>query len=173
MTTTTLSLQLESLNSMFDYELTKVNTQDRADVKQDALMKIFIAAQKQQISNLKAFARTVVKRTVIDYYRRRNRLIEQHSFSVNFNDGVDVENGGSSVECFCIEEVDYKYDIACIRADYESNINSFTAREQEVINYLLYNDEAYGMGATDLANQLGINKSHASRAVKKLREICI
>lgn len=172
MTKSVISLQLEALNKLIDKELTKVNIQDRDDVKQDALIKIFLAEQKQQISSIKAFTRVVVKRTITDYYRKLNRLMEQNSFLVNFSDSKDQVDGTSSLEGFCVPKSDYGFDIACIRVDYESNKNSFTSREQEVINHLLYNDEAYGMRVTDLANALSINKSHVTRAVKKLRKIC-
>lgn len=154
----------------------KVGTQDGEDVSQNALMKTFKAIERklgkgEAIKNFGGLASTIASGCVSDYYREGKRLMDANSFAVCFNDGVE-EDGEDVMDFFSVESVETGYGISEMRADYELNKSAFTGREQEVIDQLLYNSDAYAMNTAELAGSLEINKSHASRAITKLRGIC-
>ena len=180
MTTTTISvnnLSMELLNStsmvkIFNFELFKVKPQDKDDVKQDAIVRIMKALKTQEIAEekLPSFCQTIIKRTVVDYYRKTNRMIDQASTSVFFCDGFE-EDGAEDSSSFAMESNDYGYDISDIRVDFELNRSKFTPTEQGVMEYLLYNNDGMAMNMAEIASELQINKSHTTRAFKKLRGI--
>jgi RNA polymerase sigma factor (sigma-70 family) len=172
-----LTIDLNTLKPIFDFELFKVRQQDREDVKQDAILEILSSLPKYDSETLPpeklfSFSQKIVKRVVVDYYRRINRKIDQNSVSVNFCDDVeeDAESGGADAFNLAVE--DYNFSISGVRADYHRNIRKFTPTEKRVIEHLLYNEDGRGMTMADISSELGINKSHATRAVQKLRAIC-
>lgn len=73
---------------------------------------------------------------------------------------------------YSVQVHDYGFELANIRIDYMSNINKFTKQEQRIINFMLLTEEGMDMKPTEIAHYLDIHKSHASRAMKKLRTLC-
>jgi len=178
-----INLDLNILKPIFDFELFKVRHQDKEDVKQTAILRILesmknYTSEELPENKLFSFCQVIVKRTVVDYYRRSSRMIEQASTSVNFCDDVKDKNvsvgdgaeGGA--DTFSVEVEDNSYGVADIRIDYQNNSHKFTPQERKVIEYLLFNEEGAGMNMAEISSELGINKSHATRALKKLREVC-
>ncbi len=66
---------------------------------------------------------------------------------------------------------DYGFKLADVKVDYLSNRNRFTKQEQRIINFMLFTEEGMDMKPAETAHYLDIHKSHACRAVKKLREL--
>lgn len=171
------TLNLDLLKPIFDFELFKVRAQDKEDVKQTAILRILTSMQKYDNDQLPedklfSFAQVIVKRTVVDYYRKSSRKIEQNSTFVNFCDNVDEETGSGGADAFNTTVDDYGYEVADIRLDYQNNCNKFTPQERRVVEYLLFNENGKGMNMAEISSELGVNKSHATRALKKLREVC-
>lgn len=166
-------LNSTSMNKIFSFELFKVRTQDKEDVKQDCIIRILKALKTQEVpqDKLPAFCQTIIKRTVVDYYRRTNRMIDQNSTTVFFADGYGEEENGDTSVSYAHESTDYGYDVSDIRVDFELNRSKFTPTEQEVIEYMLYSSEGLAMNLAEIAAELNVNKSHTTRAFKKLREI--
>lgn len=181
MTTTTINannltmelLTSTSMNKIFNFELYKVKAQDKDDVKQDCIIRIMTALKNQEVpvEKLPSFCQTIIKRTVVDYYRKTNRMIDQNSTSVFFCDGFGDEDGGDDTPSFAMESADYGYDVSDIRADFDMNRHRFTPTEQTAIEYMLSNYTSMSMSLAEIAEELQINKSHTTRAFKKLREI--
>jgi RNA polymerase sigma factor (sigma-70 family) len=173
------TLDLNVLKPIFAFELFKVCQQDREDVKQTAILRILTSMKKYDSEQLPkeklfSFAQVIVKRTVVDYYRKTNRKIDQASTSVNFCDGgtEDSRESESMVDFFSVETEDMGYVVSDIRTDYENNSDKFTPQERRVVEYLLFNENGSGMNMAEISAELGVNKSHATRALKKLREVC-
>lgn len=168
-------LNTDYMKMAFRFELFKVKEQDREDVKQDCIVRILKALKKQEVpvEKLPFFCQTIIRRTVLDYYRHKNRMIDQNTMSVFFCDGYGDEEEGDIDEAmsFTHEYEDYGYDLSDIRADFEKNRNKFTPTEQNVIEYMLYNQKGLSMNLAEIASELQVNKSHTTRAFKKLREI--
>lgn len=172
-----VNLNLDILKPIFDFELFKVKAQDKEDVKQTAILNILTALEKYDSGQLPhdklfSFAQVIVKRTVVDYYRRVNRKIEQNSTSVNWCDNVDEETGSGGADAFNTTVEDYGYEVADIRLDYLNNAHKFTPQERRIVEYMLFNKEGEGMELPEVYKKLGIHKSHGARALKKLREVC-
>lgn len=175
-----LTLNLENYRTIFDCELHKVRYQDKEDVRQTAILRIlttFANYDSEQIpeNKLAAFVRTIVRRTIADYYRKRGRLIEQSSFLANWNDyagepGNEVSCTSTNAFYYGIQE--YGYDLVDVRTDYLNNVDQFTPSERRFVEFVLFNEDAAGMKVSEIYTALGINKTHAARAFKKLREIC-
>ncbi|MWV43072.1 sigma-70 family RNA polymerase sigma factor [Paenibacillus sp. HJL G12] len=160
------------LNPIFDFFLPKVKEEDREDVKSDSILRILTAVEKRTIkSDIFTFAHTIVQRTVFDYYRQKNRKITKASISVNFCDGADEESG-STIDYFSYEVEEVGYHLSDVRYDYLIHITDFTPQERKIIDYMLFVEEGMDMKPTEISNQLGLNKSHASRAMKKLKKVC-
>lgn len=181
MTTTTINannitmdlLFSTSMNKIFNFELYKVKNQDKEDVKQDCIIRILNALKKQEVEvdKLPSFCQTIIKRTVVDYYRKSNRKIDQNSTSVFFCDGFEDGEGDDNTPSFAMESEDFGYDISDVKADFEMNHHRFTPTERTAIEYMLSNYESMSMSLAEIAVELKINKSHTTRAFKKLREI--
>lgn len=176
---TTVNLDLNILKPIFDFELFKVNAQDKEDVKQTAILRILMALKNYDSEQLPedklfSFAQVIVKRTVVDYYRRASRKIEQSSTTVNFCDGgaEDTRESEHPSDYFYIATDDSGYRVAGIRVDYQNNCHKFTPQERRIVEYLLFNSNGKGMNMAEISSELGVNKSHATRALKKLREVC-
>jgi DNA-directed RNA polymerase specialized sigma24 family protein len=172
-----LNLNLDILKPIFDFELFKIKDQDKDDVKQTAILRILDSLRKYDSEQLPedklfSFAQVIVKRTVVDYYRRANRKIETSSALVHWSDDVDDETGAGGAGAFSTSVNDLGYSLAGVRIDYRRNAHKFTPQERKVIEYLLFNDEAAGMNKSEISAKLGIHKSHATRALDKLREVC-
>lgn len=177
--TNTLTMELltsTSMTKIFNFELFKVRQQDKEDVKQNCVVEILKALKnaKEEIptEKLPSFCQTIIKRTVVDYYRKTNRMIDTNSTLVHYCDGFGDEEGGEDTSTFAHESVENGYDLSEVRVDYDLNRTHFTPREREIVDYLLYNNKGIAMNLTEIAKELSINKSHATRAVSKLREIC-
>jgi RNA polymerase sigma factor (sigma-70 family) len=175
------NLDLNILKPIFDFELFKVRQQDKDDVKQTAILRILeslknYTSEELPENKLFSFAQVIVKRTVVDYYRKSGRKIEQNTTSVFFADGQagsDSDMGEATDEkSFATSADDVNYEVADIRTDYENNSHKFTPQERKIIDYLLFNENGSGMNMAEISAELGINKSHATRALKKLREVC-
>jgi len=172
-----INFNIDILKPIFDFELFKVKDQDKEDVKQTALLRIWSSLSNYNSEQLPedklfSFAQVIVKRTVVDYYRKSSRKIEQNSTLVNWSDDVDEETGSGGADAFNTPIDDCGYDVANIRLDYQINAHKFTPQERKVIEYLLFNENGTGMNMAEISSELGINKSHATRALKKLREVC-
>lgn len=167
-------LTSSSMTKIFNFELYKVKAQDKDDVKQDCIIRILKALKTQEVpaDKIISFCQTVIRRTVIDYYRKSNRKINQNSMSVFFCDGFgDGDDMEDSTPCFAMESDEFGYEISDVRADFELHRHRFTPTEQTAIEYMLSNYETMSMSLAEIANELQINKSHTTRAFKKLREI--
>lgn len=164
-----------SMHKIFSFELFKVKAQDREDVKQECVIRIMKALKTEKVdgSKLTSFFQTLIKRTVVDYHRHANRKIDQYSDTVFFCDGFgDGEGFDAADETFTAVETDETgYGVADIKVDFELNRHKFTPTEQKVIEYMLYNSEGMAMNLVEIAAELHINKSHSTRAFKKLKEI--
>lgn len=170
--TTVANFDINILNPIFDFVLTGVKEADREDVKQDSIVRILTAISKGKVQkDIFNFSYTVIQRTVYDYYRKKKRKITTNSILVNFCDGADEEEG-STVDYFTYETDEKGYDIADVRNDYFNNIDEFTKQEQKIIDFMLFTEEGMGMKPTEISNFLRLNKSHASRAMNKLRKVC-
>ncbi|MBG9612505.1 sigma-70 family RNA polymerase sigma factor [Bacillus cereus] len=167
-------LNSESIAKIFNFELFKVRNQDKEDVKQDCILRIMKSLQQTTVPSekLPSFCQTIIKRTVVDYYRYTNRMVEQNSTSVFYCDGF-IEDDSSDNNCptFCQESYEQGYEFSIVKADYEIHRNKFTPTEQHVIEYMLYDGLGVCMNLAEIANELKINKSHSTRALKKLRSI--
>lgn len=169
-------LNSSSMKKIFNFELYKVRRQDKEDVKQDAIVRILKSLKTQEIpeDKLFSFCQTIIKRTVVDYYRHTNRKIDQASTSVHFCDSdYDSESGESSVDAFQYEQEELGYGISDIRYDFETNRGAFTPTEQKAIEFMLQDSTSMSMSLAEIANELQINKSHTTRAFKKLREMYV
>lgn len=168
-------LNTDYMKMVFRFELFKVKEQDKEDVKQDCIVRILKALKKQEVpvEKLPFFCQTIIRRTVLDYYRRKNRMIDQKTMLVFFCDRYGDEEGDvDEVITFAHECEDYGYVLSDIRADFEKNRNKFTPTEQNVIEYMLYNQKGLSMNLSEIAAELQVNKSNTTKAFKKLREIC-
>ena len=160
-----------SMNKIFNFELFKVKAQDKEDVKQDCIIRILKSLKEREIpvKKLPSYCQIIIKRTVVDYYRKTNRMIDQSTTTVFFSDGIG-EDGTEQVG-FMAKYDDYGYNISDIRVDFEINRHRFTPTEQTAIEYMLSNYIAISMSLAEIAEELKIHKSHTTRAFKKLREI--
>lgn len=178
LTTNTITMDFltsKSMTKIFDFELFKVRNQDKEDVRQDCVIRIMTALKKQSVDvdKLPSFCQTVIKRTVVDYYRKTNRMIDKNSTSVFFCDGF-ADDGGSDEGndmSFSATTEESGYDLIDIRLDFSLNRHRFTPTEQEVIEFMLNTEEGMSMNLAEIATELHINKSHTTRAFKKLREM--
>lgn len=196
------TLTMEFLNStqmqkIFRFELYKIAPQDKEDVKHECIVKILKALKrtKNEIpeDKLPSFCHTIIKRTVVDYIRKSVRKIERNTirFTPDYIDSpyiVDAEvEDFYGVRYTFIREKDLEYirnqmriytdtynqpDLVSVRLDYERNRDKLSPKERKVLDYVLYNADVDGMNMVEIANELQINKSHVTRAYKKLREIC-
>ncbi|AET59753.1 hypothetical protein HPL003_15010 [Paenibacillus terrae HPL-003] len=169
-TTNVSSFNPDTLNHIFNFILRGVNEEDREDVKQDSIVQILTAIHNGNIKkDISTFSHTVIKRSVVDYYRKKKRKITQFSTTVNFCDGTDEE--GSKANYYSVQVNDYGFKLADVKVDYLSNRSRFTKQEQRIINFMLFTEEGMDMKPAEIAHYLDIHKSHACRAVKKLREL--
>lgn len=169
---TVANFDINILNPIFDYVLAGVREADREDVKQDSIVRILTALSGDKVQkDIFNFSYTVIQRTVFDYYRKKKRKITTNSTLVNFCDGADEEEG-STVDYFTYETDEKGYGIADVRNDYLNNIDKFTKQEQKIINFMLFTEEGMDMSLSEISNQLGLNKSHATRAMQKLKKVC-
>lgn len=172
MTTATVTFDLDVLNPIFDFVLPKVKEDDREEIKHDSIVRILTAIRDNKIkSDLFTFSHTVIRRTVTDYYRKKGNMINSNSTSVNFCDGAD-EDQGSTVDYFSYETREVGYDMSDVRNSYLVNIGEFTKQERKIVDYMLFTEDGMDMKPTEIANLLGIHKSHASRAMKTLKRVC-
>ncbi|MGG1263781.1 sigma-70 family RNA polymerase sigma factor [Brevibacillus laterosporus] len=175
MTTQNSLFNLQELQPIFDFELYKVRNQDREDVKQTAILRILDALNnpryKVTSDSLFRFSHLIVKRTVVDYYRGVGRMIEQYTTSVHYCDGNNDNELDDGNEYFAVEVPDNGYSVADIRLDYRLNKNEFTPQQSKIIELYL-SDDGLGMSMIDVTRKLGMNKSHGSRALQKLKEVC-
>ncbi|MFC7561289.1 hypothetical protein ACFQY3_23690 [Paenibacillus farraposensis] len=72
---------------------------------------------------------------------------------------------------YSVQVNDYGFKLTEVKVDYLSNRNRFTKQEQRILNFMLFTEEGMDMKPTEIAHYLDIHKSHACRAVKKLREL--
>lgn len=167
-------LNTKSMKTIFRFELYKVKPQDKDDVKQDAIVRIMksLKSQEVELDKLPAFCQTIIKRTVVDYYRKSNRMVDKNSTSVFFCDGSTEDSSSEGEgEGFWVESEDHNYSLSDVRVDFETNRDNFTPTEQQAIEYLLYNAQGMAMSLAEIARELKINKSHTTRAMNKLKTI--
>ncbi|GAA0376788.1 sigma-70 family RNA polymerase sigma factor [Bacillus horti] len=168
-------LESSSINKIFNYELRKVCLQDKKDVQQNCILEILKALKRTKTEipqeKFSAFCQTIIRRTVVDYYRKKNRMIDQVTTLVNYCDGADDESGSTS-DYFSMQIKESGYDYVELKVDYSRNESKFTKREKEVLDYMLYDSYGMFMSMSEIARKLQMNKSSATRAVQKLRELC-
>lgn len=172
-----LTLDVNALQPIFDFVLRPVSQDDREDVKHDSIIRLMTALEKKgnkvTQDTLFSFAHSVVQKTVLDYFRKRNTKKRKDSILHNYSDDYEaIEDGGNPKDHFSAPVEEKGYVWSEIRSDYENNINQFTNQERKVIDYLLFTEEGRSMKATEITNILGLNKSHGSRAMSKLTAIC-
>ena len=179
-------MESQSLKKILFYELYRVSKQDKEDVKQNCLVEIMKTLSKYEREipkkELPTLCQRIIKNTVADYFRKINRKIEKNTINVVFQDtGEDdshqhesdydnVFDEGLVVDQY--QEKDNTQDWCDITNDYENNISNFTPNEKKVVEYILYKDDGKGASKTEIAQELGVNKSSASRAISKLSEVC-
>ncbi|MBD8498870.1 sigma-70 family RNA polymerase sigma factor [Paenibacillus arenosi] len=172
MQTNISTFDISSLNQIFNVVLKGVNSRDREDVKSEAIVRVLTEIDKGSIkTNAYSFMRTVIQRTVFDYYRKNRRKITQNTLLVHYSDG-EMNDLDSTVTTFTYGTTEFGYSMVELRNDYLNNISLFTAQETKIIDFMLFTEEGMGMKPTEISNLLEINKSHASRAMKKLKQIC-
>lgn len=167
-------LETKSMTKIFGYELSRVSPQDREDVKQNCILEILKALRKNDnipAEKFPSYCHTIIKRTIVDYYRKNNRHVERYSFLVHYNDGADDEKG-STVDCFTAKSVDTGYEMVDLRTDYLHNRDAFSKSERRILDYMLFNEYAMGMTIKEITDFLQIHKANGSRAIKKLRQLC-
>ncbi|OBZ11874.1 RNA polymerase subunit sigma-24 [Bacillus sp. FJAT-27264] len=170
--TTVQNFNIESMTPIFNFVLKGVRHEDREEVRSEAVLRVLTAINGGKIKkDVFTFAHTVVQRTVYDHYRRNNRLITKNSTSVNFCDGADEEHG-STIDYFSYATVDVGFGLSDVKNDYLNNISEFTTQERKIMDFMLFTEEGMDMKPTEISNMLGINKSHASRAMNKLKKVC-
>jgi len=166
------NFNIESLTPIFNFILRGVRQDERDEVKSEAVLRILTAIDKGHVKkDMFAFSHTVVRRTVYDYYRRNNRMISKNSTSVNFCDGADEEKG-STIDYFSYATEEVGYSLSDVRNDYINNINEFTPQQRRILVHMLFTEDGMDMKPAEIANYLGLDKSHASRAMSKLRKVC-
>ena len=167
-------LNSESMQKIFGFELRKVNKQDKEDVRQNCIVEILNAMKKNPntvpTEKFPSFCHTIIKRTVVDYYRKTNRMIDTSTTLVNYCDGADEEQG-STVEFFAYSVDDNRYDLVELQTDYYLNRDRFTNRERQVLDFMLHDPEGMSMKLAEIAQELDMNKSSATRAIQKLRNL--
>ncbi|MGG3801220.1 RNA polymerase sigma factor [Metabacillus fastidiosus] len=174
-------LNSTSMKKIFAFELFKVNKQDKEDVKQNCVVEIMKALKKQNVPahKLPSFCQTIIKRTVVDYYRYSSRMIEKATQLTVFSDSgsgvsfTDIDSDDHRGLYYAHETIEHGYEITDIRADFELNRHKFTPTEQAAIDYVFENYEKLSMDLVEIAEELNIHKSHTSRAFKKLRAIAM
>jgi RNA polymerase sigma factor (sigma-70 family) len=156
----------------FRCHASRVNKQDVEDVKQSAILRYLTELNRQEIPECKLFnfSFTIIKRTIADHYRRQNRKIEKSTQLVGVFGESYASGGEDSVYCLAVE--DSGYEVAELKADFAAHAHLFSRQERRVIELMLGSEEGQGNILIDLARELGINKSHATRALTKLRQIC-
>ncbi|MDF2964337.1 MAG: hypothetical protein K0S39_6072, partial [Paenibacillus sp.] len=105
------SILLVNFEDAFRSQARKLNYQDIDDVKQSAILRILTELKRLREeesyevpeSKLFNFSYTIIQRTIVDHYRRKNRKIEKASVYTAFHSFCEVSNLGSAV----IEEIVY------------------------------------------------------------------
>lgn len=167
----TQNLDLNRIQPIFDHLLKGVERENRMEVMNESIIRLLEAQQREEVRDIFTYAHTVIRRTVFDYFRKNKRMIVQATILVNFCDGADEEEG-TTVDNFRYETNEAGYGLADVRNDYFNNKSVFTPQESRIIDYMLFTDEGMDMKPTEISNTLGINKSHASRAMNKLKKVC-
>jgi len=179
MSNVTAQFDSQQLQGIMTYELFNVPPQEREDIKQECYAKIIKALRKNPnvpADKYKGFAQKIIKCTKVDLYRRKVRKIETSTIFVCFSDNAsfgytEVDDQVDGRDVFCIGIDDLGYELADIRADYHFNKHTFTPQEQKAIQYMLDND-GVSMTFKEVSELTGVHKSHVTRAVKKLKQIC-
>lgn len=170
--TTISNFDIKSLTPIFKFILKGVRSEDREEVQSEAVLRILTAIDKGQVKkDIFTFSHTVVQRAVFDYYRKNNRMINKNSTSVNFCDGADEEYG-STIDYFSYATEEIGYGLSDVKTDYLNNLCMFTPQQRRIIDFMLFTEEGIDMKPTEISNLLGLNKSHASRAMKTLKKLC-
>lgn len=170
--TTVQNFDIDTLKPIFNFVLKGVRYEDREEVKAEAVLRILTAIDKGQVKkDVFTFSHTVVQRTVYDYYRKNNRMITKNSTLVNYCDGADEEMG-STIDYFSQAVEEIGYGLADVKNDYLNNISEFTPQQRRIIDFMLFTEEGMDMKPTEISNLLGIDKTHASRAMTKLKKVC-
>lgn len=167
------------LQNIFAYELYNIHKEEKEDLRQECYQKIIDALKKNPnvpADKFVSFSQKIIKCTKVDAYRKRARKITQSSVLVCFNDGTSDEfkeqaNLDDDRDRFSFEVTDFGYGLAEVRADFYHNRHVFTPQEQKAITCWLEND-GIGMTLVEVSELAGVHKSHVTRAVKKLKEIC-
>jgi RNA polymerase sigma factor (sigma-70 family) len=170
--TTVANFDINSLKPIFSFVLKGVRQEDREEVKAEAVLRILTAIDKGQVKkDIFTFSHTVVQRAVYDYYRKNNRMITKNSTLVNYCDGADEEQG-STVDFFSYATEEVGYGLSDVKTDYLNNLSEFTPQQRKIIDFMLFTEEGMDMKPTEISNLLGLDKSHASRAMNKLKKVC-
>lgn len=169
---TVASFDIESLTPIFNFVLKGVKFEDREEVKSEAVLRILTAIDKGQVKkDVFTFSHTVVQRAVYDYYRKNNRMIWKNSTLVNYCDGAD-EDRGSTIDYFTYATEEVGYSLSDVKMDYLNSLSKFTPQQRRIIDFMLFTKEGMDMRPSEIASFLGMNKSHASRAMSKLKKVC-
>lgn len=170
--TTVQDFDINSLTPIFNFLLKSVRYEDREEVKSEAVLQILIAIDRGKVKkDIFTFSHTIVQRAVFDYYRKNNLMIKKNSTLVNFCDGADEEQG-STIDFFSYATEEVGYRLSDVRTDYLNSIFEFTPQERRIIDHMLFTEEGMDMKPTEISNSLGIHKTHASRAMSKLKKVC-
>ncbi|WP_434750818.1 sigma-70 family RNA polymerase sigma factor [Paenibacillus amylolyticus] len=170
--TTIANFDIESLTPIFKFILKGVRSEDREEVQSEAVLRILTAIDKGQVKkDIFTFSHTVVQRAVFDYYRKNNRMINKNSTYVHFCDGADEEHG-STIDYFSYATEEIGYGLSDVKTDYLNNLCMFTPQQRRIIDFMLFTEEGIDMKPTEISNLLGLNKSHASRAMNTLKKLC-
>lgn len=177
MTNLTANVTVESFDAsilvpIFKKNARLVKSQDQEEVWATATLRILEEINKGTvITSIKSFCGTIISRTIADYYRYNNRMISRSSTSVNFCDNSEEESR-SGADAFYVAIQDFGYSLSEVRSDYEANMVMFTPRERTILDYMLYEEDALDMIPTEVARTVGLDRSHASNAVRKLKKLC-
>jgi hypothetical protein len=170
------NIDFNKLMDVVGYETRKVVESDRADVQQNIFERLLkqlkknpdYATTEKQIGGL---CRDIARKAVADYFRHINTLKVSSTACVFFADPVD-EREDSAADSFYATTEEIGYELVNLRLDFYKHQHAFSPQERRVIEHKL-TEEGLDMSWADISAELGINKSHASRAKAKFENVVL
>lgn len=179
------NINFDVLNEVVSYETRKIVEADRLDVQQTIYERLLkqikknpgYASDEKQLGGL---CRDIARKSVVDYFRHINTIKVSSTSYVFFADLLSESREGSTgesnssvaSESFYAISQESGYLLTELRLDFEKHKHIFTPQERRVIERKL-TDEGLDMSWADISAELGLNKSHASRAKSKFENVVL
>jgi DNA-directed RNA polymerase specialized sigma24 family protein len=169
------NINFAALQEIISWETRRIVVSDREDVQQTILEKLlrkidsaptYVSTERQ----LGGLCRDIARKTVIDYFRHINTKKVSNTWSTDFTVSGSAEQDDWSAELFSLTAEEGGYAMAEILRAYEESRKVFTPQERRVIERKLTED-GMEMSWAEISAELGINKSHASRAKSKFYDV--